>query len=120
MPENLKEVDAELRALRDKKRLMLQYRRDTSARRKGLVSSRALARKSLQAARSDLRKKLAQTDSILLQDVGVVNGWIDAMRDDMQSVAEWTERFIQSRDLLNELDSTPIAEGEEEFNEDNF
>ncbi len=113
MPENLKEVDAELRALRDKKRAMLQHRKDTSARRKGLVSSRTLARKNLREARSNLRKKLAQTDSILSQDAGIVNGWIDAMQDDMRSVAEWIESFIQSRDLLEDLNSAPISEDED-------
>ncbi len=114
MSENLKEVDAELRALRYKKRTILERKKHTSARRKGLVSSRALARKNLQVARSDLRKKLAQTDSILSQDAGVADEWIDSMRDDMRSVADWAERFIQSRDLLAELDSAPIAEYDEE------
>ncbi len=114
MPENLKEVDAELRALRDKKRAMLEHRKQTSTRRKGLVSSRALARQKLREARTALRKQISKMDAILTEDEKFVIVELETMQEHTKAIAEWTMHFVQSRDALEDLDSAPIAEGDEE------
>ncbi len=115
MSEKLKEVDAELRALRNKKKEMLAKKKQSAAKRKELVSDRAMYRREINETRSKLRKQIANMNSLLSADADIVRAEIQTLNNEAHSLSLSLNNFVQVRDELNELDSMVNSTEDDEF-----